>query len=153
MALGLEYLHNREPPICHGDLKSVSVVISRMLVTHSLLSILAQLNILVNSANRAVITDFGSARIFREVQNFRLKSGAYLAGLSNRGPPRIDALPHLKVTASDTTLTLTGPTCSLRWAPPEFLNEELLGLASDVWALGWIAWEVSAKFQSEAMDP
>lgn len=24
VARGLEYLHSREPPICHGDLKSVS---------------------------------------------------------------------------------------------------------------------------------
>lgn len=39
---GVEYLHSRQPPICHGDLKSI--------------------NILVNSKYRAVITDFGSAR-------------------------------------------------------------------------------------------
>ncbi|KIO28882.1 hypothetical protein M407DRAFT_229133, partial [Tulasnella calospora MUT 4182] len=42
VAKGLSYLHGRNPPICHGDLKS--------------------LNILVNSENRAIITDFGSAR-------------------------------------------------------------------------------------------
>ncbi|KIO20719.1 hypothetical protein M407DRAFT_29658 [Tulasnella calospora MUT 4182] len=42
VATGLSYLHERDPPICHGDLKS--------------------LNILVNPENRAVITDFGSAR-------------------------------------------------------------------------------------------
>ncbi|KAG9021737.1 hypothetical protein FS837_007017, partial [Tulasnella sp. UAMH 9824] len=42
VAAGLGYLHRRNPPICHGDLKS--------------------LNILVNAENRAVITDFGSAR-------------------------------------------------------------------------------------------
>ncbi|KIO28401.1 hypothetical protein M407DRAFT_44005, partial [Tulasnella calospora MUT 4182] len=40
---GLAYLHSRKPPICHGDLKS--------------------LNILVSSSYRAIITDFGSARI------------------------------------------------------------------------------------------
>ncbi|KAG8893956.1 hypothetical protein FRC01_013249, partial [Tulasnella sp. 417] len=39
---GLNYLHGRNPPICHGDMKS--------------------LNILVNSRLRAIITDFGSAR-------------------------------------------------------------------------------------------
>ncbi|KIO33583.1 hypothetical protein M407DRAFT_17546 [Tulasnella calospora MUT 4182] len=39
---GVEYLHTRQPPICHGDLKS--------------------LNILINSSYHAVITDFGSAR-------------------------------------------------------------------------------------------
>ncbi|KIO16728.1 hypothetical protein M407DRAFT_85681, partial [Tulasnella calospora MUT 4182] len=40
---GLAYLHRRKPPICHGDLKS--------------------LNILVSSSYRAIITDFGSARV------------------------------------------------------------------------------------------
>ncbi|KIO16106.1 hypothetical protein M407DRAFT_34257 [Tulasnella calospora MUT 4182] len=42
VARGLSYLHGRHPPICHGDMKS--------------------LNILVKSEYRAVITDFGSAR-------------------------------------------------------------------------------------------
>ncbi|KIO19000.1 hypothetical protein M407DRAFT_61371, partial [Tulasnella calospora MUT 4182] len=40
---GLGYLHTREPPIRHGDLKS--------------------LNILVSSSYEAIITDFGSARL------------------------------------------------------------------------------------------
>ncbi|KIO19450.1 hypothetical protein M407DRAFT_51863, partial [Tulasnella calospora MUT 4182] len=42
---GIRYLHTRQPPICHGDLKS--------------------LNILVSSSYRAVITDFGSAHFQR----------------------------------------------------------------------------------------
>ncbi|KIO16409.1 hypothetical protein M407DRAFT_45269, partial [Tulasnella calospora MUT 4182] len=42
VAEGVEYLHGRSPPVYHGDLKSV--------------------NILVTSECRAVITDFGSAR-------------------------------------------------------------------------------------------
>ncbi|KIO21325.1 hypothetical protein M407DRAFT_80495, partial [Tulasnella calospora MUT 4182] len=44
---GLAYLHSRNPPICHGDLKS--------------------LNILVSSSYRAIITDFGSARVLDEM--------------------------------------------------------------------------------------
>ncbi|KIO17636.1 hypothetical protein M407DRAFT_58798, partial [Tulasnella calospora MUT 4182] len=39
VARGVEYLHTRTPPIFHGDLKSI--------------------NILVNSKCRAVLTDFG----------------------------------------------------------------------------------------------
>lgn len=42
VARGVEYIHSQTPPICHGDLKS--------------------LNILVTAEYRAVITDFGSAR-------------------------------------------------------------------------------------------
>ncbi|KAG8911711.1 hypothetical protein FRC00_005961, partial [Tulasnella sp. 408] len=42
VAMGIQYLHSRKPPICHGDLKS--------------------LNVLVSATNHAVLTDFGSAR-------------------------------------------------------------------------------------------
>ncbi|KIO25221.1 hypothetical protein M407DRAFT_75977, partial [Tulasnella calospora MUT 4182] len=84
---GLEYLHTRQQPIRHGDLKS--------------------LNILVNSDRRAVITDF-----------------------------------EVTVSTANAELTLTGPSWSFRWAAPEILNEEDPCLASDIWALGWIAWEI-----------
>ncbi|KIO16948.1 hypothetical protein M407DRAFT_51614, partial [Tulasnella calospora MUT 4182] len=56
VADGLEYLHTRKPPIRHGDLKS--------------------LNILVNSDHRAVITDFGSARIQTEARGFETTGGS-----------------------------------------------------------------------------
>ncbi|KIO21968.1 hypothetical protein M407DRAFT_217361, partial [Tulasnella calospora MUT 4182] len=79
---GLQYLHTCQPPICHGDLKS--------------------LNILVSASYRAVITDFGSARI----------------------------------------LTLTGPAWSLRWAAPEVVMGKQQNLASDIWAAGWVCWEI-----------
>ncbi|KIO20167.1 hypothetical protein M407DRAFT_60603, partial [Tulasnella calospora MUT 4182] len=75
-AKGLEYLHTHDPPICHGDLKS--------------------LNILVNSSCRAVITDFGSARIRRSSTS-----------------------PQAKFNRSTSALTLTGPAYSLRWTAPE----------------------------------
>ncbi|KIO21579.1 hypothetical protein M407DRAFT_38581, partial [Tulasnella calospora MUT 4182] len=92
---GLEHLHSCQPPIFHGDLKS--------------------LNILVNSDHRAMITDFGSSRTLRKA-------------------------PFFSATAS--TLTLTGSTYTIRWAAPELLQDEGPCLRSDIWALGWVAYEV-----------
>ncbi|KIO20720.1 hypothetical protein M407DRAFT_29659 [Tulasnella calospora MUT 4182] len=36
---------------------------------------------------------------------------------------------------------MTGPAWTVRWAAPELLDGYLPGLASDIWALGWICWE------------
>ncbi|KIO28056.1 hypothetical protein M407DRAFT_72279, partial [Tulasnella calospora MUT 4182] len=93
---GIQYLHCLKSPICHGDLKS--------------------LNILVNSKNRAIITDFGSARVMSEFKP------------AVRGPGG-------------------GPAWSLRWAAPELLGGADPSLASDIWASGWIFWEImTGKF-------
>ncbi|KIO18658.1 hypothetical protein M407DRAFT_58681, partial [Tulasnella calospora MUT 4182] len=96
---GVEYLHKQKPPICHGDLKSP--------------------NILVNQANHAVITDFGSAQ---------------------------QALPLLETTfcATSNTITLTGNKYTIRWAAPELLmgDEPIASLWSDIWAVGWVSYEV-----------
>ncbi|KIO15715.1 hypothetical protein M407DRAFT_86831 [Tulasnella calospora MUT 4182] len=98
---GIEYLHTRRPPICHGDLKS--------------------LNILVSVSYRAIITDFGSA--------------------PQPTDERIDRT-QITIVASSNQLTLTGPAWSLRWAAPEVALGEPQNLASDIWAAGWICWEV-----------
>ncbi|KIO28318.1 hypothetical protein M407DRAFT_71975, partial [Tulasnella calospora MUT 4182] len=98
VACGIDYLHSRDPPICHADLKS--------------------LNILVNSQNHAVITDFGSARKIEASQ------------------------PLFQLKETGTFITLTGPVYTLRWAAPEILNDQKFGRASDIWAFGWICWEV-----------
>ncbi|KIO32422.1 hypothetical protein M407DRAFT_18730 [Tulasnella calospora MUT 4182] len=65
---GIDYLHNRESPISHGDLKSAE-----------------QLNVLVNSNNVAVITDFGSAR------SLQFASG----GVPQSRAPSTEAASHL----------------------------------------------------------
>ncbi|KIO20728.1 hypothetical protein M407DRAFT_45985, partial [Tulasnella calospora MUT 4182] len=83
---GIDYLHSREPPICHGDLKS--------------------LNILVNSEGQAALTDFGSARPL------------------------------------EPAITLASSQWTLKWAAPELLHAAKSSLASDIWAFGWIVWEV-----------
>ncbi|KAG8922840.1 hypothetical protein FRC00_006959, partial [Tulasnella sp. 408] len=121
---GMEYLHTRDPPICHGDLKS--------------------LNILVNSSHRAVITDFGSARIKRSVASEMENNGSeimrqVLVGddVAARSQP-----VQVKFDPSTLNLTLTGPKFSLRWIAPEVLCDGMQDLASDIWAIGWICWEI-----------
>lgn len=37
---------------------------------------------------------------------------------------------------------MTAPGYTVRWAAPEVLDGELPTLASDIWSLGWICWEV-----------
>ncbi|KIO17386.1 hypothetical protein M407DRAFT_32944 [Tulasnella calospora MUT 4182] len=124
VASGLEHLHSRQSPIRHGDLKS--------------------LNILVNSDHRAIITDFGSARIQTEARGFETTGGSprRQAASTNSSLALGDGCPEVTVSMVNAELTLTGPSWSFRWAAPEVLNEEEPCLASDVWALGWIAWEV-----------
>ncbi|KIO16352.1 hypothetical protein M407DRAFT_33994 [Tulasnella calospora MUT 4182] len=119
VAQGLAYLHSREPRICHGDLKS--------------------LNVLVNSECRAAITDFGSARpLRRRVPRARNKR------VDNQPWPAQP--PNATFHASTNTITLTGNKYTIRWAAPEVLIEDRLSLESDIWALGWIAYEVMTNF-------
>ncbi|KIO18718.1 hypothetical protein M407DRAFT_31626 [Tulasnella calospora MUT 4182] len=120
---GVEYLHSREPPVCHGDLKS--------------------LNILVNSSYRAVITDFGSARIKPRV-------GTAVKGSVSEVPHPVPndeeaerlTSPKIKLKGTILELTLTDPGFSLRWAAPEVLDNGVQEMPSDMWAVGWICWEI-----------
>ncbi|KAG8915742.1 hypothetical protein FRC01_003521 [Tulasnella sp. 417] len=125
VACGIEYLHSRTPPICHADLKS--------------------LNILVNSDNHAVITDFGSARKIQpsSTNEPRTQDPPFkppLLAERRISPKRAQPLFQLK--ECGTFVTLTGPVYTLRWAAPEVLMDEKFGLASDIWAFGWICWEI-----------
>ncbi|KIO28942.1 hypothetical protein M407DRAFT_228890, partial [Tulasnella calospora MUT 4182] len=115
VAGGVEYLHSRTPPLYHGDLKSI--------------------NVLVSSEYRAVITDFGSAR--------RLTSKDLGKGGERTGPKLQEGLLlDVKFSAATKTMTLTGDKYTLRWAAPELLNGDAPGLWSDIWALGWVGYEV-----------
>ncbi|KIO28068.1 hypothetical protein M407DRAFT_22700, partial [Tulasnella calospora MUT 4182] len=125
VANGLCYLHCIHPPICHGDLKS--------------------LNILVNSEHRAFITDFGSARALDSATAVAPKA-VYTTTATEKqhyNAARIPAVERLKaeIAASGEFITITGPAWTVRWAAPELLRGELPGLASDIWAFGWICWE------------
>ncbi|KIO23343.1 hypothetical protein M407DRAFT_27187 [Tulasnella calospora MUT 4182] len=128
VARGVEHLHGRSPPIYHGDLKSV--------------------NILVTSECHAVITDFGSARrlapkdLDTEVTQTR-----------NKAQPELEF--QATFDASTNTMTLTGNEYTLRWAAPELLMDDEPDLWSDIWALGWIFYEVmtnSIPFQDVRKD-
>ncbi|KIO18076.1 hypothetical protein M407DRAFT_32246 [Tulasnella calospora MUT 4182] len=125
VTLGLDYLHNQEPPIYHGDLKL--------------------LNILVNSKYSALIIDFGSARHLR---NDHVRKQAKESEDKPEPATHTIAAGDDQVTlqalfsATATTLTLTGNSYTIRWAAPELLQDENPCLRSDIWALGWIAYEV-----------
>ncbi|KAG9023463.1 hypothetical protein FS837_005790, partial [Tulasnella sp. UAMH 9824] len=126
VARGLSYLHGRNPPICHGDLKS--------------------LNILVNHENRAVITDFGSARAVEsateaEIRNFNEAERIKIPLQTSTETATMEAL-KIEVPAPGEFITMTGPAWTVRWAAPELLKGGLSDLGSDIWALGWICWEV-----------
>ncbi|KAG8896326.1 hypothetical protein FRC01_011876 [Tulasnella sp. 417] len=123
VACGLKYLHSRDPPICHGDLKS--------------------LNVLVTIASRAVITDFGSARKLQS--HLRRQGENNVLGPVPEAEPSMSSAqdPEIKIEECGTAITLTGPFFTLRWAAPELLNDGFFSLASDMWAFAWICWEAS----------
>ncbi|KIO28197.1 hypothetical protein M407DRAFT_22675 [Tulasnella calospora MUT 4182] len=125
VTLGLEYLHSQQPPIYHGDLKSI--------------------NILVNSEFHGLIIDFGSARrLGDELSRKQMKRD----GDQPQSTPSDVTVGEEHITlqaifsATASTITLTGSSYTLRWAAPELLQEENPCLRSDIWALGWIAYEV-----------
>ncbi|KIO21328.1 hypothetical protein M407DRAFT_29046 [Tulasnella calospora MUT 4182] len=115
---GLTYLHSRKPPICHGDLKS--------------------LNILVSSSYRAIITDFGSARLLNKLAERVVTEDLDLTTRWDSATEEV----KIDVGATGDQLTLTGPSWSLRWASPEVLFGATPNLPSDIWSAGWICWEI-----------
>lgn len=82
-----------------------------------------------------MITDFGSARRLTDED---------LAKNTERSEDEPHAGPSLTATfcATTNTITLTGNKYTLRWAAPELLMEDKANLGCDIWALGWVAYEV-----------
>ncbi|KAG8978384.1 hypothetical protein FRC05_010629 [Tulasnella sp. 425] len=102
-------------------------------------------NILVNKRYKAIITDFGSAcpiterrpETSKRERSFTEKNTTGTEGDLNR---RIESL--VSFVQSLSSQTSSGPAWTLRWASPEVLDNEQPGLASDIWALGWVFWEI-----------
>ncbi|KAG8948346.1 hypothetical protein FRC04_009842 [Tulasnella sp. 424] len=127
VACCIEYLHSHEPPICHGDLNR---------------RITVKLNILVNSENRAVITDFGSARLLDRTTEGAASDAKIPTRSRAQNDGEKDSSPRIEMFITDTVTTFTGPAWTLRWAAPEVLDGEFPDLPSDIWAFGWICWEI-----------
>ncbi|KAG8908567.1 hypothetical protein FRC01_007337, partial [Tulasnella sp. 417] len=120
---GLEHIHGQTPPICHGDLKS-----------H---------NILIDSSYHAVITDFGSARRFTNKNPSRPSTDDVVESpLMGAAEDRDRSSIQATFCAADNTITLTNNNYTLRWAAPELLLDDEVSPCSDIWALGWIVYEV-----------
>lgn len=106
-----------------------------------------QLNILVNPENHAVITDFGSARPIGSATETIIDTvdAAKVTKTKHQTPtggPKEEPL-KAEIAASGDVITMTGPAWTVRWASPELLDGVSPDLGSDVWAFGWICWEVS----------
>ncbi|KAJ7282419.1 kinase-like domain-containing protein, partial [Mycena rebaudengoi] len=91
IALGLEYLHSRK--ICHGDLKAI--------------------NVLVEHSGRALLCDFGLAR---------LKADTSSRTIANIAAPQIQG--------------------SRNWMAPELLNGSRVRMPSDVYAFSMTLYEL-----------
>lgn len=57
-------------------------------------------------------------------------------------PIKSGSRPRVTISPNNMQLTLTGPAYSFRWAAPEIMNGQEPDLPSDIWAFGWICWEV-----------
>ncbi|KIO33863.1 hypothetical protein M407DRAFT_17464 [Tulasnella calospora MUT 4182] len=119
---GLLYLHTREPPICHGDLKS--------------------LNILVTASYNAVITDFGSARVIKRQSGNDIHPSLLSLQTTNDHTSAANNVPKLAPIIPESDLTLTNAEFSFRWAAPEVLLGDRPNLPSDIWAAAWTCWEI-----------
>lgn len=101
----------------------------------------------MNSENRAVITDFGSARAVESSPTEARSEGHHKANEvieQHRNATGSSTMCAFKaeIAASGKSITMTGPAWTVRWAAPELLKGELPRLESDIWAFGWVCWEV-----------
>ncbi|KAG8892806.1 hypothetical protein FRB99_002424, partial [Tulasnella sp. 403] len=85
--LALHYMHTRDPPICHGDIKPV-----RTFYDYGVYYVLmraVQMNILVNSQGRAMLCDFGLANAVSIAATGYTTSGFKRAGTLRYQSPEL----------------------------------------------------------------
>lgn len=108
-----------------------------------------QLNILVNSENRAVVTDFGSACAMdpateAAVSNINATEATEIKDQTSTADRKMEPL-KAGISDSGEFITMTGPAWTIRWAAPKLLGGGIPALESDIWAFGWIFWEVRRR--------
>lgn len=93
-----------------------------------------------------MITDFGSARPAdpEALKDTSTTKVTPTPSSDTMGVREMEA-PTAELAPSGDSITMTGPAWTIRWAAPELLGGHLPGLASDIWALGWICWEVGQE--------
>lgn len=105
---------------------------------------------LVDAEFNAVITDLGSARRLPNTNvdgTMEDEEGQPQSAGLTAGPA--EAPVQVTFHTSTNTITLTGNIYTLRWAAPELLMEDQSSLRSDIWALGWIYYEVGLTLDIE----
>lgn len=90
-----------------------------------------------------MITDFGSARIQGGLNAAEKGSVPEVpdTALNDAAAERLIS-PRVKLNGTTLELTLSYPGFSLRWTAPEVLDDGVQDMPSDMWAVGWICWEV-----------
>lgn len=110
----------------------------------------------MNPKNLAVITDFGSARSIDSPteETVKVSNGGKATNVQDQTPAGVNSTGSLKaeLAVSGEFITMTGPAWTVRWAAPELLRGGIPGLGSDVWAFGWICWEVGG-WRSDGQRP
>ncbi|KAJ3753589.1 kinase-like domain-containing protein [Lentinula raphanica] len=114
VASGVAYLHHFNPPVVHGDLKGG--------------------NILVNSHEQAVITDFGLSKVMEDLSNLRSSSTSFFAGSTRwMAPELVLALVEDEDNQEDNTPSAAA---GLEKRPPRVTT------ASDVYAFASVCLEI-----------